>query len=205
MFAHSAIFDVVNKHRHPRPYSEAEEQLIRQVFPFVPARVIAQKLGRSEDSIYSKARHMGIKASLSHKHFKPSLKFGHLTETELAYIAGIIDGEGWITNKCRGRGFELVLFVGNTDAKLLNWLADKLQLKPERHGRIKSPKHKPLFTLSLSTHHTFKLLNLLIPYLIAKREQAQELCRQYQQYFEETEQAWRKVEEWGTSRMTTSS
>jgi hypothetical protein len=47
-----------------------------------------------------------------------------MDNTELAYAAGILDGEGCITVARRGdkKGFQLVVTVANTNLPVINWL-----------------------------------------------------------------------------------
>ena len=44
---------------------------------------------------------------------------------DLAYLAGIIDGEGWIGVARSGKHFHLRLVVGSNDRVLVDWLAAK--------------------------------------------------------------------------------
>lgn len=101
-----------------------------------------------------------------------------LTDTELAYIAGIIDGEGSFAihhdpNPLRNAWYAKLL-VGNTDPRVISWLYSKLE------GTIAHPKpqqlhHKEKWTWALQNKRLRLFLPEVIPYLIIKSEQAR-LC-----------------------------
>jgi hypothetical protein len=91
-----------------------------------------------------------------------------LSETDWAYIAGIIDGEGAIWFRTDFKG--ICLSIGNTDKPLMNWLRGKLG------GKIYLPKITPRrkqgFMLSYSTVPAYRILERALPYLITKKERA---------------------------------
>lgn len=107
--------------------------------------------------------------------------FEEMTETEKAYIAGIIDGEGSIILKHnrqlnrRGDGFyecySLLVSVGNTDTELLEWLRSfggKVYLGRKGDGGSR----KPMYQWQLHTRKAAELLSVIYPYLIIKKKKA---------------------------------
>jgi len=97
--------------------------------------------------------------------------------TELAYAAGIIDGEGSITisriKRPETRGGYIYLMevkVGMTDTIVPHWLLDKfggnLRLYIKSQG-------KPQFVWTVSSKKAKSVLETLLPYLKLKNEQAQ--------------------------------
>jgi hypothetical protein len=93
-----------------------------------------------------------------------------LTEAEMAYIAGIVDGEGCIQAHYK-RKLALRLEVGNTDRVLIDWLELKLG------GRITTiPREHPrrtIFLWRLASLEAVPVLKALLPYLIVKKRQAE--------------------------------
>lgn len=98
------------------------------------------------------------------------------TDVELAYFAGIIDGEGTITlaplSRIRPHLFHCRLFVSNTDARLLAWIR-------ARFGGTVIPiktlgiRNRPLLRWTLSgKKNLVPLFTKLLPYLVIKREHA---------------------------------
>jgi cytochrome c-type biogenesis protein CcmH/NrfF len=88
-------------------------------------------------------------------------------KNDLAYLAGIIDGEGSI--ECRlGRSATIQLVVGNTDRRLIDWLVS------EFGGRVYAQKRKGVKTLyswRIPIRRERVLMEAVAPYLKLKREQ----------------------------------
>lgn len=101
-----------------------------------------------------------------------------VSKVELAYIAGIIDGEGCIhINKRKqklGRNddFAIEITIVNTSKKLMEWLWDKLG-GYLNFRKSKNSKWKGCYRLRVSRLQAEILLKRLLPYLIAKKSQAE--------------------------------
>jgi hypothetical protein len=104
---------------------------------------------------------------------------------KLAYLAGIIDGEGTIMLKRAAHNFEGVtpaISVANTDFKLLDWLLTEVHgskhslhdpNKYESRLSMKGVTFKLGFTWKIGTLLDCRdLLNVLLPYLIIKYDKA---------------------------------
>lgn len=95
-------------------------------------------------------------------------------EAELAYLAGIVDGEGSIfiaKNSARLQGsYTLRLSVTSTDRVLIDWIHARFggntcsQRKPNRWS--------PAYHWRLSGPHAKQLLEAIGPYLVIKRVKA---------------------------------
>lgn len=106
-----------------------------------------------------------------------------MRKTDLAYTAGIIDGEGSIQihkypRKKHKRRYVLSLLVRvkNTNQWLCNWL------KFAFGGSVylsSTPAGKPIWEWSLETKQAGEFLKLVLPYLRIKRPEA-ELALQFQ-------------------------
>lgn len=105
-------------------------------------------------------------------------RLGGLTPAELGYIAGIVDGEGYIgarmTINQRGRpSLKIRLCVANTDRSLVGWLRDKCGGSVTwLHQQPKAAHHKPVAQWELSTRGAPSLLRLVLPYLVIKSDRA---------------------------------
>lgn len=87
----------------------------------------------------------------------------------LAYLAGLVDGEGSLTiSKCGAAR----LTVYNTNLELLGWARQHFGGSVHCYQRLSNPNWKPLGRWVLGNVATAELLKKLVPYLIAKREQA---------------------------------
>lgn len=105
------------------------------------------------------------------------------TEVELAWLAGLWDGEGSITifkhlEKNGTRKLCPTILVVNTDIKIINEakrildsLGTSFHLFERKPG---SSKHKPAFQLSTrNSQYIDKVLTAIQPYLVGKKEQAE--------------------------------
>ena len=105
-----------------------------------------------------------------------------VTTEELAWAAGIVDGEGCIglskISKCH---WSLRLSVGNTDIRMLDKLKAlfngtiTLQNKKALHDKFSRDGYhrKPLWIWTVYGQKAEDILILLVPYLVVKHEQAE--------------------------------
>ena len=106
--------------------------------------------------------------------------YENLTEEELAYIAGLVDGEGsfHLHKHKRNTGlitYDVSFYISNTKKELIDWLNKKIE-----GSRIQeTKKNKEYLNRNICyLFHLTKQKNLLeflpkiIPYLIIKRNQA---------------------------------
>ena len=96
---------------------------------------------------------------------------------DLAYVAGIVDGEGCISiikhrdSDCRrGYYFHLTVNVSNTNEWLIAWL--KFAFGGHTHTRKKG-NYRPLYQWFIDASQAFKFLKLILPYLRIKKPQAE--------------------------------
>jgi len=99
-------------------------------------------------------------------------------KNKIAYLAGIIDGEGTITiakAKIRkGRKshlYSLRMSVGNSEKRLIDWLQENFGGSVHILRR-KRGKKRPAWQWVLGSQDTYNLLKELRHYLVIKREQA---------------------------------
>jgi hypothetical protein len=88
-----------------------------------------------------------------------------LSDTELAYIAGIIDGEGCIGGYLSNTGFVIQLLIANTNKELMDWLSDKLAYNLYT---TKAEKHKRSWRIAVSGSKAIAILSRVRPYMVAK-------------------------------------
>ena len=100
------------------------------------------------------------------------------TQEKLAYLAGIIDGEGNIGINLSKKGkwqncdnYKIRLTISGTDMRLMNWLVENfggwICKKP-----IYKKEHKQSYNWSLMCSQAGDVLEMVLPYLIIKRQQA---------------------------------
>lgn len=94
------------------------------------------------------------------------------SEAELAYFAGIIDGEGCFAMHRRGHIYGTTLQVGNTDLLLMQWIHRHFggSLALERRA---NPNHQHMWRWCAKASDLDLIIRSLIPYLITKKRQAE--------------------------------
>jgi len=108
-----------------------------------------------------------------------------VTDTELAWAAGIIDGEGCITitrygpkGKRHGPYYRGILKVGNSDPRMIIKLTQMfgcgITLKPAKTNRL------PQYIWQKGAHDAVEVLKQVRPYLVNKADQADVLLAFYQ-------------------------
>lgn len=129
-----------------------------------------------------------------YKHFKTRIKMKQYTLTQIAYLAGIIDGEGsiYIGNfssnpKTGTEYYQTNIEVTNTDENLINWLLENIGGRKSKYTQKQTPKnsrrdvYKWIVSGDLLTH----LCLLLLPYVIIKKRQC-EIMIEMRKTFEKT-------------------
>ena len=100
-----------------------------------------------------------------------------MRQTDLAWAAGIVDGEGCILlyrAKTRtGDAWVLRLTVINTSQPMLQRLQEIFQLGSVRQRRRTNPRHKVQWTWEIAARKAEAALILLLPYLVTKRREAE--------------------------------
>lgn len=124
------------------------------------------------------------------KHIAAKRKDILLLETERAYAAGLIDGEGSIRLTQRGRNggttflggqYTLMVELVNTDKKMIDWMVAQFggsvsYAKPDAAKNKREAWH-----WRSAANKALYVLDAIYPYLITKKRQAQ-LGRRFQRY-----------------------
>lgn len=95
-----------------------------------------------------------------------------ISDLELAYTAGVIDGEGCITVSM-SRSFRVRLQVTNTNTGLIDWLAERFGGHVKTRKRMGKPNWKTSYDWTVSTVAARDILVQVMPYLVIKRRQAE--------------------------------
>jgi hypothetical protein len=101
----------------------------------------------------------------------------------LQYFAGLIDGEGCITikrsapsGKRRSPSYVFSLCVEMADPRPIQAMCDffGLTMWHNKSRHLKNPtKHRPLFVAQIGRRKGIEILQAVLPYLLAKREEAE--------------------------------
>lgn len=104
-----------------------------------------------------------------------------LTRVERAYLAGFIDGEGYLgvafrQNK-RGPAYYPCLAIVNTNREVLQWIGDLIGAKVNPRPPPKKPQHRQQFYVKLTGRPASRVILAVGPYLRVKRTQAELLLQ----------------------------
>jgi hypothetical protein len=99
-----------------------------------------------------------------------------LSLTQLAYIAGLVDGEGCIqiNRRDNGKRFGLYVSIDNTDRRMIEWLERTIQYGfcTVQKKRAKANWNAG-YRFVVQERYAADLLQRVKPYLVIKREQAE--------------------------------
>lgn len=106
---------------------------------------------------------------------------GNLTESNLGYLAGIIDGEGTVTliRKHRNEMPSPEITIATTSSELLSWLATHVGCGHVRKKIRRSASHRQAFTWCVRGNKALDLLMLIKERLHIKKPHADIICSQY--------------------------
>lgn len=111
-----------------------------------------------------------------------------MTQIEIGYIAGILDGEGCIyinrrkltnTGRRKTPGYGVKVIVSTTSYELVEWLIAYAQLTSICYNQPKGNR-KPKWLCTWNSRKAEWLLGLVLPHLVIKAQQAKlglELCK----------------------------
>ena len=102
-----------------------------------------------------------------------SFKFPNLKDTELAYLAGLIDGEGCICISRSSKTLRANVSIFNTSPYLIKWLESKFPDEIAYKKQSQIMKHKDSYRFSWNRIISIKfLLERIYPFLIIKKPHA---------------------------------
>jgi transposase len=138
---------------------------------------IASLYGVTRTCILKWMKRLGIPTRHSSQYKEPKIDVSKLSETDKAYIAGILDGEGSISilHDKRRRDPYVCIHIYNTSRDLMEWLSKKLNIE----YRVKQDKQarasrRTCYEIQVVRFlDVVELLKALVPYLIVKRSIAE--------------------------------
>lgn len=122
-----------------------------------------------------------------------------MTPTECAYVAGIIDGEGWVEYKRKkikrnnrpGKPIHNVLIIRLEVPQVDGRLIDYLMATTDEGNRDmkhfpKNPTWNDQHRWRASHHGVYRIMKQIYPYLIVKREKAKMIIDHYDEKFKKS-------------------
>jgi len=106
-------------------FTKEEVEYIRNFYPSVGPSDIAKTLGRTPESIRAKAQILKVGRPLKHRWILHELG---MSSEQLAYMAGLIDGEGTVGIKRTGKRNPIPhVLIASTSGQIVNWVMDRLK------------------------------------------------------------------------------
>lgn len=131
------------------------------------------------DISYATARRYRMEAGI--EEFGPPDPITLLSETDKAYLAGLIDADGHIVIKTVRDTAYPGIGVNQTDFQALEWMADKLKATVSFHTRRRKGKkggyHREQMIVRLHGARAQLLCAAILPYLKIKKRQAEIVLR----------------------------
>ena len=149
-------------------WGNGELDFLRENYGKLTASQIAKSLNRSRLSVYKKAE----REQLLNSRWESIKEFNHLSDAQKGWIAGILDGEGWIG--CDKRSQRITIQVNNTCRKMVDALHCMCGGSCYTPRPPKNEKHKQSYVWALSRReNVLNLLTTVYPFLITKRGAAE--------------------------------
>jgi hypothetical protein len=174
-------------------YTPEEDELLRKVYPTATrSELTALFPTRNVHGLTQRASQLGIKKDKRFYNLGSDTEktiIGHLSETDKAYLAGIIDADGCIrlnrrfNNKTHQPVYAAYVQVYTTSPALLEWLEGRFPgiSRRERDDRQKEhPEWRIGYTWTLSGNRRVMVFcREMASYLIIKRKQAELIADGY--------------------------
>jgi hypothetical protein len=181
-----SIYGWVKGHRNPhkasRAFTDEEKQILMKYYPSLPKdKLMALLPGRSWLTIKTIAPRMGLRRQIIASRLGGVKE--NISETDLAYLAGLIDGEGYVgvrESNNRKRGYQLspIVEISGTNFPFLLKVREKIGAGHIRTYDSKNRKWKSSVKFQICRLiDIVALLNRLLPYLILKKQQAELLIQ----------------------------
>lgn len=166
----------------PRDWTATEDAFLRASYGNARSNQIALQLGRTRGSVLHRAERLRLTSALRSPEFqrRQSLPrtappfIGLSSPRDIGYVAGIIDGEGSIIGPPK-----FAVQVSMTNPEVIRHLAELCGgsvTGPYEHRSGKSEVCKPQYHWTISSaENAYRLLKLLLPQLIVKKEKAVEM------------------------------
>lgn len=164
-------------------WTSGEHERLQELYPALPKdELLAAFPGRTFLALRMRARQTGLVRQAGAAFRRQNCFRRPLSEIELAYIAGIIDGEGHITvvRSLRPRSpyplYTPQVGVTNQSEVLIRWMDERIAWTTRSLG-VDVGAWGWAYRPSLVGHGVAPLLRALIPHLVIKRRQAELIVR----------------------------
>ena len=170
----------------PQTWTDEEIDRLKIAYLTLDTKELYQSFpNRKKYSIFAMALKLNLERPSDKKvkmiYGRPDPFLSNLSEFELGYLSGLIDGEGHIgISKDKHDCFRLRLSIANTDKAMIDWLFDKIPNAMAHIGNQKHLKNKTVYHWVISGNRRVQqFLSEIKDYLIVKHSIAQKLSEWY--------------------------
>lgn len=154
-----------------------EDKVIKERYSTMPKDVLQRLFpNRTWDAITQRAKKFGLKKEVaSWLRQKTEL---NLTDFEMGYLVGMIDGEGSITlvldhRRKTGSYYRPSIYIANTNMEIINYVK-KLLGDFGRIGFLDKRKKRIVYGITINRfHNAYVVLSKVTPFLKGKKKQAE--------------------------------
>jgi len=156
-----------------KKWNEEQEQFVRQNYDGNGSKLV-NVLPFSSSAIRNKAKRVGVQNN-QHFHHVAKTELPKVSETDLQYAAGFIDGEGsFYQTYCRS--IVSKMSVGNSNKDVINWLHKTFGMGKVRIQKPRKKQHLPAYIWILERQgDVWAFTEKIWPYLKVKQKDAKDI------------------------------
>lgn len=160
---------------HLRHWTKEQEEYVRSHYNG-DGSSLAEVLPFTASAIRNKAKRLGIKNE-SHFHNVVKTTLPPISEIDLSYIAGMLDGEGSIYPFQTG----FRIGIANSDEAVIRWMHGVIGIGKVRISKAREHQHLDSYCLDISRHgDIWGFLEVVMPYLRIKKQKAINAINHYE-------------------------
>lgn len=155
-------------------WSKEEVEFLKKNYSKLSYKEIGIKLGRSEQAVDAKRHQLKLRRKGSGPNFHIPTCNPKIRPVDAAYIAGFIDGEGYLGVERGKRYSKQRCVVYNTCIEVLDWIKNTINCGYIRE--VMKTKNRTCYQLDIAkTRDLLILLPQIIPYMKVKKNEAKAL------------------------------
>jgi DNA-binding CsgD family transcriptional regulator len=172
-----------------KQWSKEEEERLKELLKRHSLSEIARILGRTKSSVASKVWELGLAPEHYNSIRNTTIVNTNIPEWLKGYVAGMLDGEGTISivkatrNDRKEPHWKPLVMITNTNREALEFIVREVGgfRFHNKKGTTGKNSKKPVYRIIMVKHKdVLVLLEMLLPYLMIKRRQAElviEFCK----------------------------
>lgn len=157
----------------PKPWTQKEIDTLKELHPLTRKKLVLEALpGRTWSAIQRMSSELKVHRTRGLDYVKGKLQKGEISDFELGYLVGIIDGEGCICMHRSKNTFQIKVEIGNTFIPLAEKIHELIGGN-QAPGRVTAGGKESWIIYHSSLFGVYETLKLLKAHLFVKRKQAE--------------------------------